>query len=166
MNAGTKPERNAMRIAIGSDDAGFDLKEMIAKHLTDSGMQVKDYGVESDQPCDSHYPDVAAALAQDIASGREERGILICGTGIGMAIVANKVPGVRAAQAHDTYSAERARKSNDAQVLTLGARVVGAELAKSIVDSFLASDFAGGGSSVKVEKIKRIDASYRAAAPQ
>ena len=85
--------------------------------------------------------------------GKHQRGILICGTGIGMAIVANKVPGIRAAQCHDTYSAERARKSNNAQVMTLGARVVGPELARSIVNSWLNSEFEGGGSLEKVEKI-------------
>jgi ribose 5-phosphate isomerase B len=109
------------------------------------------------------YPDVARTVAEAAAAGQDERAILVCGTGIGMAITANKVPGVRAAQAHDVYSAERARKSNDAQVLALGARVIGPELAKSIVDAWLASDFAGGASARKVEKMKRIDAEYRMA---
>ena len=156
-----------MRVAIGSDDAGAALKTTIAAHLREHGVEVRDFGVAPDVPeaaGQRDYPDVAVEVAQEIASGREERGILICGTGIGMAIVANKVPGVRAAQAHDTYSAERARKSNDAQVLTMGARVIGPELAKQIVDAWIESDFAGGGSTAKVEKMKRIDASFRSAA--
>ncbi|HTU02457.1 MAG TPA: RpiB/LacA/LacB family sugar-phosphate isomerase, partial [Candidatus Sulfotelmatobacter sp.] len=89
------------------------------------------------------------------------RGILMCGTGIGMAITANKVPGVRAATCHDTYSAERARKSNNAQILTMGARVIGPELAKTIVDAWLASEFEGGGSAPKVEKIMEYDEKFR-----
>ncbi|MEO6927702.1 MAG: RpiB/LacA/LacB family sugar-phosphate isomerase, partial [Casimicrobiaceae bacterium] len=99
------------------------------------------------------YPDVAFAVAEAIAAGRHERGVLLCGTGIGMAISANKVRGIRAAQAHDTYSAARARMSNDAQVVTLGARVVGPELAKAVVDTFLASDYQGGRSADKVARI-------------
>ncbi len=150
-----------MRVAIGSDDAGAALKTTIAAHLTERGVEVRDFGVAPDVSADRDYPDVAVEVASEIASGREERGILICGTGIGMAIVANKVPGVRAAQAHDTYSAERARKSNDAQVLTMGARVIGPELAKAIVDAWLDSEFAGGGSTSKVEKMNRIDQSFR-----
>jgi ribose 5-phosphate isomerase B len=151
-----------MKIAIGCDEAGFALKEIIVAPLKTRDIEAHDYGVPSDVAVpDTDYPDIARALAEDIASGSEERGILICGTGIGMAISANKVPGVRAAQAHDTYSAERARKSNDAQVITLGARVIGPELAKSIVDAWLASDFAGGNSTRKVEKMNQIDADYR-----
>ncbi len=151
-----------MNIAIGCDEAGFDLKEVVVAHLKTRGIDAHDYGVASAQgKPDTDYPDIARAVAEDIASGTQDRGILICGTGIGMAITANKVPGVRAAQAHDTYSAERARKSNDAQVIALGARVIGPELAKSIVDAWLASDFAGGSSKRKVEKMNQIDADYR-----
>ncbi len=153
-----------MRVAIGSDDAGATLKATIAAHLKKRGVEVRDFGVAPDVPAERDYPDVAVEVASEIASGREERGILICGTGIGMAIVANKVPGVRAAQAHDTYSAERARKSNDAQVLTMGARVIGPELAKAIVDAWIDSEFAGGGSTTKVEKMNRIDQSFRTTA--
>lgn len=146
-----------LKISIGSDDAGFALKEVVKHHLEGLGIEVVDYGCNSSDPVD--YPDVANALAQDIAAHKAERGILICGTGIGMAITANKVPGVRAAQAHDTYSAERARKSNDAQIVTLGGRVVGPELAKQIVDAWLRSEFEGGNSTRKVEKIKQLDES-------
>jgi ribose 5-phosphate isomerase B len=120
-------------IAIGADDAGFRLKEEIKKFLLAKGQQVEDYGANDEQPC--LYPEIAKRVAEAISAGRHERGILICGTGIGMAIMANKVPGIRAANCHDAYSAERARKSNDAQVLTLGARVIGGELAKLIVES-------------------------------
>jgi ribose 5-phosphate isomerase B len=155
-----------MRVAIGNDEAGFGLKSVIAAHLRASGFEVADFGVGSAEAVpDVDYPDVAHEVADAIAQGREGRAILICGTGIGMAITANKVPGVRAAQAHDVYSAERARKSNDAQILALGARVIGPELAKSIVDAFLAADFAGGGSTRKVEKMNAVDATYRTKAP-
>jgi ribose 5-phosphate isomerase B len=138
-------------IAIGSDEAGFDLKAVVIEQLKARGLEVKDYGCYSPDPVD--YPDVAYDLARAVARGEHERGILICGTGIGMAIAANKVPGVRAAQVHDPYSAERARKSNDAQIMTMGARVIGPELAKSLVDTWLDSEFSGGNSARKVAKI-------------
>ncbi len=99
------------------------------------------------------YPDIAVEVARAIKAGKHERGILICGTGIGMSISANKVPGIRAAQCHDTYSAERARKSNNAQIISLGARVIGVELAKTIVSAWLESEFDGGNSAPKVERI-------------
>jgi len=142
-------------VAIGADDAGYQLKEIIKKHLESQGIEVADYGPSTADPID--YPDVAVMLARDIAAHKFERGILICGTGIGMAITANKVPGVYAAQAHDTYSAERARKSNNAQIVTLGARVIGPELAKQIVDVWMASEFQGGASARKVGKIAQIE---------
>jgi len=148
------------RVVIGADDAGIELKRILAEHVGAIGLLIEDIGVESPEAAalaGLDYPDVAEALARGIAAGRWDRGILVCGTGIGMAIAANKVPGVRAAQAHDVYSAERARKSNDAQVVTLGARVVGSELAKSVVSAFLGSEFAGGGSVRKVEKLKELD---------
>ncbi len=150
-----------MRLAIGCDDAGIDLKNAVVDHLRGSGIEPVDYGVDRDATPGRDYPDIARAVAEGIARGEQERGILICGTGIGMAITANKVAGIRAAQAHDTYSAERARKSNDAQIVTLGARVIGPELAKSIVDAWLASEFAGGASTAKVDKMNKIDADYR-----
>lgn len=150
------------RVAIGSDDAGFDLKEKIKTHLQGKGIEVVDYGRPTAEAID--YPDVALELAQAIAAHEHDRGILICGTGIGMAIAANKVPGVSAAQAHDTYSAERARKSNNAQILTMGGRVIGPELARTIVDAWLASEFEGGNSARKVDKISAYDAERAAAA--
>lgn len=150
-------------VAIGCDEAGFRLKGILIELLQgEEGLEVVDYGCPSEEPVD--YPDVAFDLANAVARGDHDRGILICGTGIGMAIAANKVPGVRAAQAHDAYSAERARKSNDAQILALGARVIGPELAKSIVRTWLRSEFAGGGSARKVDKINAADdAAHRAA---
>ena len=149
-----------MDIVIGSDHLGFDLKNLLKEYIEAQGHVCDDLGTYSHDPVD--YPDVALKVAEDIAAGKHERGILICGTGIGMAIVANKVPGIRAAQVQDVYSAERAAKSNDAQIITLGALVTGPELAKKLVDAYLASEFAGGGSARKVEKIKAVDEHYRA----
>jgi ribose 5-phosphate isomerase B len=145
-----------MRIAIGCDEAAYELKEILRRHLAGKDVELHDYGTFDAAPV--LYPDIAFALAEAVAAGRHDRGILLCGTGIGMAICANKVPGVRAAQAHDTYSAARARMSNDAQIVTLGARVVGSELAKAIVDAFLASDFRGGRSTDKVSRIVAYEA--------
>ena len=146
-----------MEVLLGSDDAGNTLKAELKGYLEARGVTVKDYspGPEDD------YPDVAYRVAKDIAEGRSDRAILVCGTGIGMAITANKVAGVRAAQAHDTYSAQRARKSNDAQILALGSRVLGVELAKEIVGAWLESEFEGGNSSRKVTKMDTIDRSER-----
>lgn len=146
-------------VAIGSDEAGFRLKGLLIEALEADGQQVKDFGCPSEDPVD--YPDIAFEVAEAVARGEHDRGILICGTGIGMAITANKVPGVRAAQAHDPYSAERARASNDAQILALGARVIGPELAKSIVRTWLQAEFAGGGSARKVAKINAGDEARR-----
>lgn len=149
-----------MKIIIGSDHLGFALKEDLKAHLGSLGHETIDVGTHSgDDPID--YPDIAVALAERVARGETDRGILICGTGIGMAMVANKVPGVRAACCHDPYSAERARKSNDAQVMTLGAQVVAPTLARTLVDHWLASEFAGGRSAPKVEKIKAVDERFR-----
>ena len=140
-----------MDIAIGCDEAAYDLKETLKATLVAAGHQVEDYGTNAGET--AHYPDVAFALAEAVAAGRHVRGVLLCGTGIGMAISANKVAGIRAAQCHDTYSAERARKSNDAQIMTMGARVVGPELAKSILAAWMASEYEGGRSAAKVDKI-------------
>ncbi len=147
-----------MKIALGADDAAYELKETIKKYLEGRGIEVTDYGVYDTQP--SLYPDIAVKVAEAIADGKHERGILMCGTGLGMAITANKVPGIRAATCHDTYSAERARKSNDAQILTMGARVIGPELAKTVVDAWLKSEFQGGGSTQKVARISEYEKKY------
>jgi ribose 5-phosphate isomerase B len=144
-----------MRIAMGADNLGFHLKESIKDHLQTMGHEVVDYGVHDTGPVD--YPDVASSVARDVAAGDFDRAILVCGTGIGMAIAANKVPGVRAATVSDAYSAERARKSNNAQVLCLGSLVIGSAVALTLVDHWLASEFQGGESARKVAKIDALD---------
>jgi ribose 5-phosphate isomerase B len=144
-------------IAIGADEAGAPLKDHLARYLQENGYEVKDYGNGDEQD----YPDVASEVAVAVASGEHDRALLVCGTGLGMAITANKVPGVRAATAHDPYSAERARKSNDAQVLTMGARVIAPQAAEKVLDHWLASEFEGGGSTTKVEKMNEVDARFR-----
>jgi D-erythrulose 4-phosphate isomerase len=142
-----------MKIAIGADSAGKPLLDVIEAHLATK----KDLAV-SNLSQSGFYADLSAKLAQTIVDGENERGILICGTGIGVSIAANKVPGIRAALTHDTYSAERAAKSNNAQIITMGARVIGPELAKSIVDAWLASEFDPNGSSAgNVAAINRLD---------
>ena len=148
-------------IAVGSDEAGFHLKEELKRHLEAEGYEVTDYGCHSTEPVD--YPDVAIEVATAVAAGLHDRAVLICGTGIGMAIAANKVPGVYAANAHDPYSAARARMSNNAQVLSLGARVVGTELARTLVDVWLKAEFAGGASARKVQKIQAAELRAEAA---
>jgi ribose 5-phosphate isomerase B len=150
-----------MEIVIGSDHFGYALKEQLSIELARLGHAPVDIGCFGATD-EVDYPDVASQLAGRIADGEFERGILVCGTGIGMAIAANKVPGVRAACCHDTYSAERARKSNDAQVLCLGSQVVGPALASQVLVRWLESEFGGGRSTRKVEKLKSLDASLRA----
>jgi ribose 5-phosphate isomerase B len=151
-----------MRIVIGSDHFGYSLKEEVRKHLEELGHEPVDIGCSGEEEA-VDYPDIAEALALRIASGEFERGVLVCGTGIGMAMVANKIPGVRAACCHDPYSAERARKSNDAQVLTMGSQIVGPSLARLLVDHWLASEFGGGRSAPKVAKIEALDKRYHKA---
>ena len=143
-----------MKIAIGCDEAAFYLKETIKSYVAKLGHKVEDYGVYNTDPV--LYPDIAYA----VATGKHERGILICGTGIGMAITANKIPGIRAAVCHDVYSTERSRKSNDCQIMTLGARIIADELAKMMVKTWLDSEFQGGGSTQKVERINAIDREF------
>lgn len=148
------------KIVIGCDDAGFDLKQALMEFLKEKKVNFDDLGCYSKNET-ILYPEIAEKVALAVATGEYDRGILICGTGIGMAITANKIPGIRAACCHDTYSAERSRKSNNAQILTLGARVIGVELAKVIVKVWLESEFTGGKSTPKVDKINEIDAKYR-----
>jgi len=145
-----------MRIAFGCDEAAYKLKVEIMNHLKDrEDIEMADFG--ADEGAVVLYPDVAYAVADAIANGDYDRGILFCGTGIGMAICANKVPGVRAAVCHDPFSTERSRKSNNAQVMCLGERVIGPELAKYLVDIWLGCDFAGGGSVPKVARINELE---------
>jgi len=147
-----------MKIAIGADSAGKPLLDVIAAHLaTKSGLTVSDLSQAG------YYADLSQKLAQTIIDGENDRGILFCGTGIGVCISANKVPGIRAALTHDTYSAERAALSNNAQIITMGARVIGTELAKAIADAFLKETFDPQGRSAgNVGAIDQIDAKYNA----
>jgi RpiB/LacA/LacB family sugar-phosphate isomerase len=139
-----------MKIAIGADSAGKPLLDVIAAHLAGkAGVTVTDLS----QP--GFYADVSRTVAQKVVEGEFDRGLLFCGTGIGVSISANKVAGIRAALTHDTYSAERAAKSNNAQIITMGARVIGPELAKAIVDKYLASTFDSAGPSA--ENVKAAD---------
>lgn len=150
-----------MKIAIGSDKLGVQLRLSLIDHLKKQSLlqvEVQDFGVNLDDDVD--YPDIGLLVAESIASGENKRGILICGTGIGMAITANKVPGIYAANVSDSYSAERARKSNNAQIITLGALTVGVALAKSLIDIWLVSEFQGGQSTRKIEKIIAIEKKY------
>ncbi|MCR5088922.1 MAG: ribose 5-phosphate isomerase B [Oscillospiraceae bacterium] len=128
-------------IAIGSDHGGFALKQAVMKHLKERGFAFQDFGTYTEESCD--YPDFGKAVAHAVADGRCEYGIAICGTGIGISITANKVPGIRAALCGDCFSAEATRLHNDANVLALGARVVGEGLALKIVDTFLDTPFSG-----------------------
>jgi ribose 5-phosphate isomerase B len=137
------------KIAIGCDPNAGELKKVIKKHLVDLGYEWEDYG--SDDPI---YANVAVKVAEAVAAGNHDRGILICGTGIGMCIAANKVPGAYAANCYDPYSTERSRKSNNANIMTLGSQVVGVELAKSLVTIWMNSEYTPGGRSEP--KIQRI----------
>jgi RpiB/LacA/LacB family sugar-phosphate isomerase len=130
-----------MRIAIGADHAGFELKQVIADHLHRQGHEVFDQGTGSTAPVD--YPDFAEAVAKVILNGGAERGVLICGSGVGASVSANKIPGIRAGLCHDTYSARQGVEHDDTNLLVLGARVIGVELARALVDSFLAAKFTG-----------------------
>ena len=145
-----------MKIAIGCDEAGCGLKHIIIDLLQKEGIEVTDEGCRDDEVV--LYPNIAERVANIVADGEADRGILICGTGIGMA--ANKVKGIRAAVCHDPFSTERSRKSNDAQIMCMGARVIGPELAKMLVKLWLTCDFAGGGSAPKVEAIKQMEEKY------
>jgi len=150
-----------MRIAIGSDKLGVQLKLSLIEHLKKQSfvqVEIQDFGVNLNDDVD--YPDIGLSVAESIANGLNQRGILICGTGIGMAITANKVPGIYAANVSDSYSAERARKSNNAQIITFGALTVGSALAKSLVDIWLVSEFEGGRSTRKIGKITEIEKKY------
>lgn len=129
-------------IAIGCDHGGFELKKKIMAHLDARGLEYKDFGTYSDASCD--YPIYGKAVAKAVASGECERGIVICGTGIGISITANKVPGIRAALCTDCFMAEATRQHNDANILALGGRVVGDGLALKIVDTFLDTPFSNG----------------------
>ncbi len=152
-------EFKARKIVLGADHLGLRLKNALVEHLRARGHEVTDLGVESDAPVD--YPDVGERVAEAVARGEFERGILVCGTGAGMAITANKVPGVRAVSVTDPYTAERAIASNNAQIITFGELIVGTSVAKMLADIFLANDFQGGRSAPKVAKMDAIDRKHR-----
>lgn len=152
----TTPPTAPRRIAIGNDEAAVNLREILARDLTDAGWQVDLYG-PADAADGVDYPDIAVEVAQGVANGTYERAVLLCGTGIGMAIAANKVPGVRAAQVADPYSAQRARMSNNAQIIAMGERTVGPELARTLLSVWLDSEYSGGRSVSKVAKLEALD---------
>ncbi len=143
-----------MKIALGSDHGGFHLKEHLKQYLQDEGVTVLDCGTFSEASCD--YPDLAAKVCGAIGQGQAERGLLVCGTGLGMCIAANKCPGIRAAVVTDEYSAGKSREHNDANVLCLGERVVGFGLAESLTDVWLRTEFAGGRHARRVQKIMEL----------
>ena len=147
-----------MKIALGADHGGFELKEEIKKHLEEKGFEIKDFGTYSTNSCD--YPDYALPVAEAVAKNEFDFGILICGTGIGIGIAANKVPGIRAALCSDTFSAHATRQHNDANILTMGARVVGPGLALDIVDTFLSAKFEGDRHIKRIAKIAAIEEKY------
>jgi ribose 5-phosphate isomerase B len=149
-----------MKIAIGADHAGFELKDRIRQHLEQQGFQVMDEGTRSADSVD--YPDYARLVARDVSQNRADLGILVCGSGIGMAMAANKVAGIRAANVNSEYEAQMSREHNNANVLALGARILQEEAALRIVDRWLATPFAGGRHERRVEKMAAMERETRA----
>ena len=147
-----------MKVALGCDHAGFGLKELVSACLREAGHEVLDQGTFSDSSCD--YPDFAERVARLVSAGEAERGIAICGTGIGMAMTANKLPGVRAAACNDIYTARYSRLHNDANVLTLGARVVGPGVAEEIVRTWMETPFEGGRHARRLERLTEIEGQH------
>lgn len=147
-----------MKIALGCDHGGFQLKEEIKKHLESRNIQVNDYGTYTSDSCD--YPEFSEKVANAVISEECGLGILVCGTGIGISIAANKIPGIRAAVCSDTFSAHACREHNDANILALGQRTVGTGLALDIVDTFLGAAFEGGRHQARIDKIKAIEEKY------
>jgi ribose 5-phosphate isomerase B len=144
-----------MKIALGADHAGYQLKDQIKQHLEQQGIEVRDEGTSSPESVD--YPDYARSVAHDVSEQRADLGILVCGSGIGMAITANKVDGIRAANVSTEYEAQMSREHNNANVLALGARIISADTAFRIVDKWLTTQFAGGRHERRVEKIMAIE---------
>ncbi|OGO81122.1 MAG: ribose 5-phosphate isomerase B [Clostridiales bacterium GWC2_40_7] len=146
-------------IAIGSDHGGYDLKMEIISYLNSQGLECKDFGsCNGKESVD--YPDYGKTVAEAVSSGEFEKGIIICGTGLGISITANKVPGIRAALCTDSYMARMSREHNDANVLALGGRVVGPGLALDIVETWLNTPFAGGRHKTRVDKISAVETKY------
>ena len=144
-----------MKIAIGSDHGGYDLKEQVKTWLQEMGHEVEDFGCHSKESCD--YPDFGAAAARAVASGQCEKGVVICTTGIGISMTANKVKGIRCALCADPWSAEMTRRHNDANMLAMGAGVVGPQLARQILEAFLTHDFEGGRHQRRVDKLMALE---------
>lgn len=153
----------AMRIALGADHAGYELKDRIRQHLQGKGIEVRDEGTNSGESVD--YPDYAALVAHDVAGNRADLGILVCGSGIGMAMAANKVDGIRAANVSSEYEAQMSREHNNANVLALGARILKEDQAFAIVDRWLATQFAGGRHARRVAKIADLEHEQGQAVP-
>jgi ribose 5-phosphate isomerase B len=148
-----------MRIAIGADHAGFEMKRDMAAYLAKNGHEIMDIGAFTTAPVD--YPDIAEGVAQAIRNGQADRGVLVCGSGVGAAIAACKFPGIRAAVCHDTYSARQGVEHDDMNVLCLGARVIGAELARVLADTFLKASFSGDQRHMnRLSKIDAIETRY------
>jgi ribose 5-phosphate isomerase B len=144
-----------MKISLGSDHAGFELKEDLRGYLAEQKVEVIDLGVYNEEPVD--YPDIGASVAQKVSRGEVDRGILICGSGIGMSIVANRFPGVRAALCHGLYTARISREHNDANLLILGGRLIGKGLAREILKVWLETGFQGGRHQRRLEKIRALE---------
>jgi len=157
-NQGKKEGGFPLRIAIASDHGGFKLKEIVKEYLSREQISLEDFGTFNEESVD--YPDYALKVAEAVAAGSFDRGILICGTGIGIGIAANKVPGIRAALCHDVFSARASREHNDANILTMGERVIGPGLALEIVKAWLGGEFAGGRHARRVDKIREIERKY------
>ena len=148
-----------MRIAIGADHAGFELKQLIGDYLRHLGHDIVDVGTNSDDPVD--YPDYAEAVSQVVLKGRAERGVLICGSGVGTSVSANKIPGIRAGLCHNTYAARQGVEHDDMNVLVLEARVIGVALARELVDAFLSAKFNGEERHRRrLEKVKALEKKY------
>ena len=149
-----------MRVAIGADHGGYDLKEYLARFLRARSHEIVDVGTHADDPADD-YPDFARALAERVAAGEADRGVMICGSGVGASVVANKVMGARASVCHDTYSARQGVEHDDMNVLCLGARIVGEELAKELVSAFLGARFTGEERHVRrLRKVNALEAAW------
>lgn len=148
-----------MRIAIGADHAGFDLKQILAAYLRQQGHEVIDKGTDSTEPVD--YPDFAEAVGNAVLAGAAERAVLVCGSGVGASVSANKIPGIRAGLCHDTYSAGQGVEHDDMNILVLGARIIGVEVARELVDRFVAAKFTGEERHRRrVEKITALERRY------
>lgn len=144
-----------MKLGIGADHAGFELKEILKKYLEEKGYEMVDYGTQSLDSVD--YPDFGKAVGEAVAKGEVEKGVLVCGTGIGISIAANKVKGIRACVCSEPYSAKMSVKHNDANIIAVGARVVGEDLAKMIIDEFFSESFEGGRHQRRVDKLMQIE---------